>query len=696
MSRLTWQNIGTPDFTPAIEAQRGAAAAIQQALGGFGGALTRFDDLRSEEQNKEFALRLAAFTDADQLAAAQASGALFEGFDPRRLTEANIAAPRTTAGMLLGQAGDRLRNVQTSDQINNTRDDRFELERKRAAEAEISPIAAEVFRLRSSGDDAGAALLEATIAPKLGALGMEATGNFYQTGQGLSSGAFTMEKGRFDFGETKDAVREADLADNLWMKIDREAFDGDSARTMLYQNPEVQAAPANVQAALLGRINSTYGAQSAPSRIAGAAGGGGAIGSGAIAAGADTGVYDTVLGYGRYGSPDVPFSQMTGRQAIQFGREVLIPNTRNNAQLGLEGTNKGSSAMGAYQFTGGTLEEYMPKILADQGGIDAPLTPQNQERLAEAIFNDRKGGNLRETWASLPDTRPGAYAGKSWAEMRQIIASGEVRGRLPSLASPEAAMAANLIGDEVGALGPNGQGGNDTNKARGYAAAIGNEGLDINQVAAGLIAPGGAMAGSTITQARSAIRTVQARTGNQAPSVAAWAIGNNLRRTNPVGNFLGSAVFGRFGFKSKPEELNMDAIVSDITTARENGWAQNVVSDATREQGQALNAQAQAQLIDAQARYDAALNRQRLTGSTADLSGLRADVLAAQQRAAQAAGGIINGQTPYRRPAAAAPRAPVSYPIRQTPVRSSSQPLRQSPVNAPVSGDSFNEWLRNR
>jgi len=139
--------------------------------------------------------------------------------------------------------------------------------------------------------------------------------------------------------------------------------------------------------------------------------------------------FDVVYGNGRYGSPVTPVTQSTISQLINWGRNVLIPATRGKIGAG---PNQGTSAVGAFQFTQGTLSEYGPKVLGSNWR-NVTFTPEVQDRLAEQLFNDRKGGNLKDTWASLPDARPGAYANTPWERMRQIIARGEVSATLPDL-----------------------------------------------------------------------------------------------------------------------------------------------------------------------------------------------------------------------------------------------------------------------
>ena len=139
------------------------------------------------------------------------------------------------------------------------------------------------------------------------------------------------------------------------------------------------------------------------------------------------GGYDVVLGNGRFGQPPAALSSMTVGQVVDFGRQVLIPATRNNAQLGLAGTGMGSSAVGRYQITSGTLLRYAPRVL----GADwrnKPFDAAAQDKLGEAIFNASRGGDLSKVWTSLSPQQAARVARMPWSQARDIIAAGESGG----------------------------------------------------------------------------------------------------------------------------------------------------------------------------------------------------------------------------------------------------------------------------
>lgn len=161
---------------------------------------------------------------------------------------------------------------------------------------------------------------------------------------------------------------------------------------------------------------------------AGATGGYVTPGAGAPRGTAGGGTEDVVFGFGKFGSPSKPLSTLTIGEVQDFQRGTLIPNTRGKVGAGAD---KGTGAVGAYQITYGTLQDYAPKVLGSNWR-NTPFTADVQEQIAKAIYNDVKGGNLKDTWAGLPSNRPGQYTNVPWEQVRdQIIQveSGGGRGR---------------------------------------------------------------------------------------------------------------------------------------------------------------------------------------------------------------------------------------------------------------------------
>jgi len=96
--------------------------------------------------------------------------------------------------------------------------------------------------------------------------------------------------------------------------------------------------------------------------------------------------YNEVLGYGQYGRPPKPLTEMSLKEVYDWGHNVLRPNSG--------GLN--SSAVGAFQIVGQTMKGFMG---AAGLGWDDKFSPENQRKLAVAIA--RGQGIKSSTWAGF-------------------------------------------------------------------------------------------------------------------------------------------------------------------------------------------------------------------------------------------------------------------------------------------------------
>lgn len=111
--------------------------------------------------------------------------------------------------------------------------------------------------------------------------------------------------------------------------------------------------------------------------------------------------YDVVLGYGRYGRPNKPISQMTLAEVKAYQKELL----RNSGGMN-------SSAVGKYQIVGKTLRGLQEQMKLPD---DAVFSPKLQDQMAIRLLNNRGlskflagnlsidgfQGNLYHEWASI-------------------------------------------------------------------------------------------------------------------------------------------------------------------------------------------------------------------------------------------------------------------------------------------------------
>lgn len=154
--------------------------------------------------------------------------------------------------------------------------------------------------------------------------------------------------------------------------------------------------------------------------------------------------YDMIYGFGQYGEPPQPLSQMTIGQVMAF-QQQLIRATQGK----VPGTNKGTSAVGKYQFISTTLASAMKATgLSPADKFNA----ENQEKMgmhllqtAGGMTDFAKTGNkanfqdrLAHVWASVRNQHgKGVYAGQtgsttmdSTSSLMDEIKAGHATGTL--------------------------------------------------------------------------------------------------------------------------------------------------------------------------------------------------------------------------------------------------------------------------
>lgn len=131
--------------------------------------------------------------------------------------------------------------------------------------------------------------------------------------------------------------------------------------------------------------------------------------------------WDVAYGAGAYGSADL--SAMPIGQAMQWGQGL-----RDRTEGTLEGQpeNVGTSAIGAFQFTKPTIQQFAPIALGSDWKSQQ-FNAENQWKIAKAIFdyNKEKGIPLDQRWAGLSSEQGEQLLSMSWEEAAPIIASVE-------------------------------------------------------------------------------------------------------------------------------------------------------------------------------------------------------------------------------------------------------------------------------
>lgn len=404
MAQLTWRDVAAPDFSPAMEGYRSFSNLLGNAFSGLKQSVGEFDRSNTEDLNKAIMLDLMKVQ--DPTAAKDYATSHLNGVDPTKIDASTLAAIGARPQALLEQQKG------------------FRTSRLADAQDAAAPIARQALTLAADGKHAEAQALLAQLPKDLG-LGDISS---------VLSGVQGAERGQV--GIAGDILR--NTGQELRNKSDQREYNWSGEAHDLSQKADDIAGKiaasasdiydADAQLNKLGLDGRTYNAVKARlgmpmiSDYSAIAGGGG-LGA---PTGSNTTPFDTVLGNGKYGQPPAPLSSMSVGDAISFGEKVLIPNSKA-AGVGTDSRGTvGSSAMGAYQITKSTLEQYAPSVLGSNWRNEK-MTPQNQDKIAEAIFNANKGSAaaLAGQWASLTKAEAEQVRKMPWEQARQHIAAGE-------------------------------------------------------------------------------------------------------------------------------------------------------------------------------------------------------------------------------------------------------------------------------
>jgi hypothetical protein len=147
--------------------------------------------------------------------------------------------------------------------------------------------------------------------------------------------------------------------------------------------------------------------------------------------------YDVPYNEGKDLKPPKPLSQMTVDEVLVYQKQLFDVTKKKSKD------NKGHTPAGAFQITAATIAD------AKKNGIvkgNELFDAGTQDRIAADLFEKRKSGNLKETWAALPNSEEGYYKNFTFDQMKKEIAEREL-GKTP--ATPMA----NAVGNTLTALG---------------------------------------------------------------------------------------------------------------------------------------------------------------------------------------------------------------------------------------------------
>lgn len=391
MAQITWRNVDTPNFSGVGDSIRTFGNMIGNATTGLSDALGNFQNAASQDAGSALMMNAMRYQDPTEYRNALASGALFEGVDPNLITTRTLENLDNRAGTLLNQEGQAGTNAYN--------DYRFgRLKSTDAAMDAASPAVRQLTLAYQSGDPKQIQAAQSQVGDVLSTLPADQALEIMSRLQGQERGAIGNQQSRFDLGVQMRNDADTQAAMGVMSQITRGAENANDARILAeaYSKQLSPVAQARLQELLARSYPGVYGNNVGATSAPGTAG---------TRAGSP---YDTTYGF----TPTAtPITQMSIGDVVKH-------------QDGMK-TNLGASPVGAYQINQATLQDFAPKVLGDNWASQ-PMSAENQEKIGKAIFEARKNGNLKDTWAALPNSTPGAYKDMTWEQIKPVIAQAEV------------------------------------------------------------------------------------------------------------------------------------------------------------------------------------------------------------------------------------------------------------------------------
>lgn len=391
MAQITWRNVDAPNFSGVGDSIRTFGSMIGNATSGLSDALGNFQNAAKQKAGNAVMMNAMQYQDPNEYRNALASGALFQGVDPSLVNQRTLQNLDERAGTLLTQQGQQGTNDYNAYRFGRLQDTNTALDN-------ASPAIRLLSEVYQSGDQnrINAALSQTREA--LSALPADQQLDMLGRLQGQGGQAINQAQNRFDLGVAQRNDADSQAAMGVMSQITRGAENPNDARLLAeaYSKNLSPVAQARLQEMLARAYPGVYG------NNVGAASAPGTAGT------RQGSPYDVTY---QFAGTSTPITQMSIGDVIKH-------------QDGMK-TNQGASPVGAFQINQTTLKDFAPKVLGSDWQSQ-PLSPENQDKIGKAIFEARKNGNLKDTWAALPNSTPGAYKDMTWEQIKPVIAQAEV------------------------------------------------------------------------------------------------------------------------------------------------------------------------------------------------------------------------------------------------------------------------------
>ena len=396
MARLTWDNVATPNFSGIGDSYRVMSQLLGNATRSGMDMIDTVRNTNAEAADRAILQRMVGVQDPT-------------AYDPNAIIGAD--GSRASLDTLRGvgdYAGTLLNRAVTGETLNQTR---YNNQRTQTGNALMDAAAepARQFAIATRNNDQATANSLLRTNPELANLRPDQLMGLITEGDTLANSHLArtrtgqlIDQSTHNFGRQQRGENITDQTAAFRARLARTASDPQHAEQLLWQYAQDNNLAPEVINNLLPGVGSA----------------GGASVGGGVPAGSDP---SRIMNYEARASGfnAVPDTVRNLGQASDFALQV---NDANRARTG----EAGSSAMGTYQIVGSTLRSYAPKVFGDNWR-EVDFTPQNQDRLAQAIFDDNKGSAdaLRKQWVSLSAAEAEQVRQMPWEQAREVIAQKE-------------------------------------------------------------------------------------------------------------------------------------------------------------------------------------------------------------------------------------------------------------------------------
>lgn len=391
MAQITWRNVDAPNFSGVGDSIRTFGSMIGNATSGLSDALGNFQNAAKQEAGNAVMMNAMQYQDPTEYRNALTSGALFQGVDPSLVSQRTLQNLDERAGTLLNQQGQQGTNDYNAYNFGRLKDINSALDN-------ASPAIRLLSEAYQSGDQNRINTALGQTREALSTLPADKQLEMLDRLQGQGGAAINQASNRFDLGVAQRNDADSQAAMGVMAQITRGAENPNDARLLAeaYSKNLSPVAQARLQGLLANAYPGVYG------------NGVGATSAPGTAGTRQGSPYDVTY---QFAGTSTPITQMSIGDVIKH-------------QDGMK-SNQGASPVGAFQINQATLKDFAPKVLGSDWQSQ-PLSPENQDKIGKAIFEARKNGNLKNTWAALPNSTPGAYRDMTWEQIKPVIAQAEV------------------------------------------------------------------------------------------------------------------------------------------------------------------------------------------------------------------------------------------------------------------------------